>query len=395
MKRPFVYMSVFLAAGIFFGRYAAGMYDLFAVLGMVIAASAVLYKINNDKVTLIMPVVYMTGIVLICVLGEKRYDIEIGILKTLRENMTEVFYKNLPQREAGIITAMITGDKSGIEKDVAQLYRGAGIYHILAISGLHVGLIAYFLKIITDTINKRYGRIFIIVMLVIYAVFTGGSSSVVRAVIMTSVIMMSSLFKRDEDFLSAVAFSAIVILLFKPSELFNMGFQYSFTAVTAIGLFANKVEYICGKNRSLAYIINSLIVYFSMKIISVYYLGYVTFVDMLSSIVFIPLTGILVGISAAAGVTGLFSVSFAGFLLGAVYYILKFYEFICTVICEADIFGFTAENIGVVDIALLFACMIAGAYMINGHYGFEKKRIKYFACCMALFTGNLIIKSLI
>ncbi|MBR1735725.1 MAG: ComEC/Rec2 family competence protein, partial [Firmicutes bacterium] len=364
MKRPFVYMSVFLALGIFFGKYGGGMYDFFAVLIAIIAVSAMLYKINNDKLTLIMPVVYMTGIVIMCYLGEKRYNIEIGILKTLRENVTEVYYKCLPQREAGIINAMITGDKSGIEKDTAELYKGAGIYHILAISGLHVGIIAAFLKSVTDMINKRYGRIFIIAMLVIYAAFTGASAPIVRAVIMTSVIMMSSLFKRDGDFLSAVAFSAIIILLFKPSELFNIGFQYSFAAVTTIGLFTEKVEYMCGKKKSLAYIINSIIVYSSMKVISVYYFGYFTFVDALSSIVFIPLTGVPVGIGAAAGVIGLFSLNAAGFLLGAVYYILKFYEFVCTIVCEADIFGFTVENMSIIDAALIFACIISASYVI-------------------------------
>ncbi|MCD8090586.1 MAG: DNA internalization-related competence protein ComEC/Rec2 [Clostridiales bacterium] len=140
---------------------------------------------------------------------------------------------------AGILRAMLLGDKAFLSDEIKLLYSSTGIYHILAISGLHISLIAAMLMCL---FKKPAHSIIIITLLVSYAVFTGLSASVVRAVIMMSVFLAAKVLNRRYDIISSISFSAFLILIVNPMYLFDCGFLYSYSSVLGIALFAKPLS---------------------------------------------------------------------------------------------------------------------------------------------------------
>ena len=111
-------------------------------------------------------------------------------LEQFKTNLNNVYEIIFNSKEAAIIKSMITGDKSDLDDYTSQLYKTAGIYHILAISGLHISIIAlllnYILKFILDS---KVSGIISILLLILYCIMAGASVSTIRAVIMAIVII--------------------------------------------------------------------------------------------------------------------------------------------------------------------------------------------------------------
>ncbi len=161
------------------------------------------------------------------------------ILNKLNKNIdNSILYEN---RE--LVRAMILGIDDDLNDETIDNYRNGGIYHILAISGLHIGIIYLFLYSIFKNIkflrNKTYLIIFI---LMYYSYLTGNSTSTVRAVIMCSLLILSHYVYRFYDIQSALYFVALIFLIYNPFLLFSIGFIYGFTSVLAIALWSEIIS---------------------------------------------------------------------------------------------------------------------------------------------------------
>lgn len=158
-------------------------------------------------------------------------------LTALRESLREVFSVICTPEAAGIYQAMLLGERSGLEKELKELYSAGGISHILAISGLHIAVIGMGMY----RICRRFGGfsfsgLIAGGLLSLYVMFTGSAVSACRAGIMFVVQLCSFVCRRSYDMLSAAAFALILILWDNPMYLFHSGCQLSFGAVFAIGL---------------------------------------------------------------------------------------------------------------------------------------------------------------
>ncbi len=141
-----------------------------------------------------------------------------------------------------IANAMLTGDRSLLDKELRQRYADAGAIHILAVSGLHTGIVYLFLASLLKPLGKkRAGRILKGVLLIAglwsYAAFTGFSPSVSRSATMFSFLAIGQAHDRKAEPMNAIAASAFFLLLIDPYLLFQPGFQFSYLAVTSIVLF--------------------------------------------------------------------------------------------------------------------------------------------------------------
>ena len=141
-------------------------------------------------------------------------------------------------RDLGVFTAVALGDKTALASDVRELYQRNGIAHLLAVSGLHISLIGMGCY---RLLRKRLGLGFELsgalaaAVTVTYGVMTGGSASVVRAVVMVCLQFLADKLGRTYDMLSAMAAAAMLLLIQSPALLFQAGFQLSFGAILAIG----------------------------------------------------------------------------------------------------------------------------------------------------------------
>lgn len=143
------------------------------------------------------------------------------------------------EQEKEILRALILGDKSKLDDQLQNAYVSAGAMHILAVSGLHVGIIFSILQIILSPLKRGRKTKFAfaaisISVLVFYAFLSGLSPSVCRAVLMTSLIIVSQVLKRKSNIYNTLAVAAFFLLIYDPYQLFSVGFQLSFIAVLGI-----------------------------------------------------------------------------------------------------------------------------------------------------------------
>lgn len=156
--------------------------------------------------------------------------------------------KGLGQQELAVVSAMTLGDKSLIDKDLKNDYSRSGASHVLALSGLHLGIIYFVFSFMTARWRRRYhhwsrpvSEGLILITMWSYVVLVGMSSSVVRAAIMMTVYSLLSLQNRNRSSLNALAFTAIIMLVADPMILFNISFQLSFVAVAFILLYQGRI----------------------------------------------------------------------------------------------------------------------------------------------------------
>ena len=163
----------------------------------------------------------------------------VEIWKTEMMNRCEKIYQD---EEAGILEAMLFGEKSELSGDIKELYQAAGISHVLAISGLHISLLA----LAVAGILRRLGfPMPVWVMLSVgvlagYGILIGQPTTAVRALLMFFVLQGARLLGRSYDLLSALAFSGILMLLDNPDLILDGGCRLSFCAVIGVGWYVSE-----------------------------------------------------------------------------------------------------------------------------------------------------------
>lgn len=148
--------------------------------------------------------------------------------------------------ELGVMLALIDGDRTMISSDVKKDYQQTGTTHILAVSGLHVGVIMEMLLFLFGWLDryrlKMVKVVVIISLLWLYTIIAGLEASILRATIMFSILLLSRQFQRKARLENSLFLSAFIILLLMPQSLLDAGFWLSYLAVTSIVLFSAKIE---------------------------------------------------------------------------------------------------------------------------------------------------------
>ncbi|MEC7264034.1 MAG: ComEC/Rec2 family competence protein [Bacteroidota bacterium] len=163
-----------------------------------------------------------------------------GMASNFRENIIgKLKTYGFGQEELGVIQALLLGQRDDISEDTYNNYINAGAVHILAVSGLHVGILLLLLQFLLTPIErlpngKTLKLILIVTLLWAYAFIAGLSPSIVRAVTMFSFLAYAMYLNRPTNSFNIIALSMLFILLVKPLLLFQVGFQMSYAAVFAI-----------------------------------------------------------------------------------------------------------------------------------------------------------------
>lgn len=157
---------------------------------------------------------------------------------TLRNKIGRLTDESLNRKDAGILKALIIADKTDLDKDTKELYKDAGTSHLLAISGLHITLLAsavlFLLKKTPLNLNAAY--IVTVLILFFYGRIIGFSPSSLRAIIMFSILCLGRILKKSYDTLTAMAVSAFVTMLIKPLSVLQTGFLMSYLAIVGIAV---------------------------------------------------------------------------------------------------------------------------------------------------------------
>lgn len=169
----------------------------------------------------------------------------------MREHLVEQCRNSgLSGQTLAVVSAMTLGDKAQLSADTKDAYSVSGASHVLALSGLHLGIIYAILSLFLGGMRRQWvGQAVIVVALWTYVVMVGMMPSVVRSATMFSCYAAASLFRRPRLSLNALAFAAFVILLASPLSLWDVGFQMSFMAVVGIMVLFKPLYYAVGAER--------------------------------------------------------------------------------------------------------------------------------------------------
>jgi len=167
---------------------------------------------------------------------EKLKDGKLRPLERVPYKIRQNFYSRLDDDTAGICSALILGDKRGIDEGLYTNIAASGLAHVLAVSGLHISLLSSALYLILKKckVNAKVSLIAVLLLTLMYCFFCGFTASSLRALIMTAVLNFASAFGKKGDALSSMSLAAAIILLVRPTALFEAGFLMSFSAVLGI-----------------------------------------------------------------------------------------------------------------------------------------------------------------
>ena len=215
--------------------------------------------------------------------------------------------------ELAIVGALTLGYKEDLDPEVKQRFQASGAAHVLAVSGLHTGVI-YGLLLLIVTLGGRFKPLYeerwarwgismlIIGVMWFYAWLTGMTPSVVRAVLMVSIVEIARMAYRRAVSINTIAAAAVLILLVRPADLWSVSFQLSFTATAAIVMMASSMERFLHrqvwKSKALSWVVGTIIVSLAAQIgtlpITMYNFGQVSSYFLLTNLIVLPLATILV-----------------------------------------------------------------------------------------------------
>ncbi len=251
-----------------------------------------------------------------------------GLLQ-LKKRLGEVYDVVLGEEDAGVIRAMVLGEKSELDSETKNLYQKNGISHLLAISGLHISLIGMGLYRILRRLTGYYlpSGIPTILMIAAYGWMTGASVSALRAVIMCALMVAADLVGRSYDMLTAMGVAAIILLISSPLNSRQSGFLLSFGAVLGIALLTPLWRLYHPRQgrlvQALSVSLSVLAVTFPVLLCA---FSEYSLYSILLNLLVIPLMSVLMVAAVFCGLTGLLSVGAAWVVALPCRLILLFYR---------------------------------------------------------------------
>lgn len=239
------------------------------------------------------------------------YHNNVNLFYKLKENFRFYINKKIQSvingKEGGVAQALITGNKSVIDKNVRKSFSDSGMAHLLAISGLHIGIIGGFFFVLFRLLfclfpvialrfdTKKIAAILSLLFVFLYLKISGESVPAIRAFIMHAIIVLAILCNRTAFSMRSVAIAAMGIMLFQPEVILFPSFQMSFSAVIALVAFYEKSwrypRFLVAVSTLLA---TSTIASLATSLFTVYTFNRFTVAAIFSNLLAVPLTSFFI-----------------------------------------------------------------------------------------------------
>ncbi len=305
------------------------------------------------------------------------------------------------KRSKSILTAIALGNKTRLERETKQEFSNAGAIHVMAVSGLHVGLIWMFLNFTLSIFGagflSRVLKFLIITMAIwLYALLTGLSPSVTRACLMFSVAGTGSLLSRKAISLNTVFLAAFIQVLIQPDVIYNLGFQFSYTAVISILLFQSIFRNIMpAGNKISSYMYDLISVSLAAQMLtfplSIYYFHQFPALFLITNIMIIPLVTLIMMLFIFSCIF-LFQESIFYFLIHVV---LKFTGLMASLVEDISEIPFSViKNLVINDLQLIILLVLPFVFLLMRYY--KSLRFLKIACLLmaiSILSGLQNLKS--
>ncbi len=291
----------------------------------------------------------------------------------IRGFLLDIYEKgDFDENSLSVLSALTLGYKKGLDPEIKRVFASAGVMHVLAVSGLHTGIVFLIVSFLFGFIKKtRFGTFAFVLLVIIilwgFAYLTGLSPSVKRAATMFSFVIIGQNLKRQTNTYNMLASSAFFLLLLNPNVLFDAGFQLSYAAVFGIVFLQPRLgKLLVVRSKFLQYFWALFTVSIAAQIATfpliVFYFNQVPLYFWISNLVIIPAVSILIPLGIFMLVFNwipfLFSfLSFlAGFILKNLVLFLEFIEWLPTSVIKMHFSGI--EIFVVAILMVLMFCFI-------------------------------------
>ena len=231
-------------------------------------------------------------------IGIGRISLPKALLHALRSRIEAMLDSYIGGQEGELFKTMLLGQKWLLPTQIREDFQKTGLSHVFAISGLHIGFILVMLNGMVRLLqlSKKQSFAFITVVLSLYCALTGAAPSVVRAALMAVMVLGSRLVGRQADMLNSVFTAGLLILLFRPTDLFEVGFQLSFAAVLGIVFFYGYLENLLGflPGRLSSGLSVTMSAQLGVWPLIAYYFNTFSITALFCNLILVPLSGLIV-----------------------------------------------------------------------------------------------------
>jgi competence protein ComEC len=335
--------------------------------------------------------VYLSSANYLVLPGTKSNVVDKALLQIRNWVLTQISIFVPGKKEAGFAKALLIGYKDELDKELISDYSKTGAVHIIAISGLHLGIIFLLLNLIVQPIQKKLhsrwlGTIVILVGLWTFTLITGAGPSVLRSAFMFSFIVLGKSISKNSNIYNNLAVSAFLLLCFNPNWLWDAGFQLSYLAVLSIVIFFRHIyHWLYFQNKLVDFIWKANAVTLSAQIltlpVAIYHFHQVPIYFLLSNLLAVPWSsGILIGELLLCCVSALHPVAqFVGAILeSSILYLNDYIERISALPFST----WTALHISFLQLTLLYGMIIGISASIIQK---QKRFIPFALGCLFIF----------
>lgn len=321
----------------------------------------------------------------------------------LRNLMKTKIEKLLPKETSGLCLGMLIGETSGIEENMQENFRDSNLSHILAVSGANV---SYIIVSITYIFNKMYlrkrlSKIISIILLILFMLLTGCTSSVNRTCIMAILMLIAELLYRKSDVYNNLAISALILLIINPYSLLDIGFQLSYMGTIGIVFLHDKIgNFIKINNKIVKYFFEMIAVTTCANLaiipIMMFHFNTISLTFYFSNIIVGPILGIVVIIGFIMFFISLIFTPISSLIAIVLNLMLKFIIKIAEITANMPFSKITIITPSFFFIIVWYLIIISISYKqkVKIFYHKNNKLIKKIVSCILIIVliVNLIIK---
>lgn len=321
----------------------------------------------------------------------------------LRNLMKTKIEKLLPKETSGLCLGMLIGETSGIEENMQENFRDSNLSHILAVSGANVSYIIVSITYIFNKmcLRKRLSKIISIILLILFMLLTGCTSSVNRACIMAILMLIAELLYRKSDVYNNLAISALILLIINPYSLLDIGFQLSYMGTIGIVFLHDKIgNFIKINNKIVKYFFEMIVVTTCANLaiipIMMFHFNTISLTFYFSNIIVGPILGIVVIIGFIMFFISLIFTPISSLIAIVLNLMLKFIIKIAEITANMPFSKITIITPSFFFIIVWYLIIISISYKqkVKIFYHKNNKLIKKIVSCILIIVliVNLIIK---
>lgn len=277
--------------------------------------------------------------------------------------------ESLNIKNSGIMKSIVLGDKNFLDYETQSRMKDLGLSHILAVSGLHIGIIYLFISNFFNILgfDKRLSIIFSLIIIWLYGFLIDFPTSVLRTSIMFSLLSLSSLVHKRYDPVNTLSFAAIILLIFRPLWIFDVGFQLSFIATASIIIFTPRIKCLVSiYNKTLSKSLAPLIaVQLGVVPIIAYHFNTYALLSLLSNIILIPIFSISLILCFILLFMSIISIKISIILGIVLNIILNMQNFAINLLYKFPFINMTLPSLGIIFILSYYILILICLRIVN------------------------------